>query len=55
MLVEQGKLDLDAPVAQYLPELKDMQVGVERADSSTGQISIALEPPIALPISERMD
>ena len=24
-----GQLELDAPVAQYLPELKDMQVGVE--------------------------
>ena len=23
MLVEEGKLDLDAPVAKYLPELKD--------------------------------
>jgi CubicO group peptidase (beta-lactamase class C family) len=45
MLVEQGKLDLDAPVAQYLPELKDMQVGVERADPSSGQASITLEPP----------
>jgi len=26
MLVDDGKLDLDAPVAQYLPELRDMQV-----------------------------
>lgn len=26
MLVDEGKLELDAPVAQYLPELKDMQV-----------------------------
>lgn len=26
MLVDEGKLDLDAPVAQYLPELSDMQV-----------------------------
>src|SRR6201995_3946882 len=26
MLVDEGKLDLDAPVAQYLPELRDMQV-----------------------------
>jgi CubicO group peptidase (beta-lactamase class C family) len=45
MLVEQGKLDLDAPVAQYLPELKDMQVGVEPADPSSGNVSITLEPP----------
>ncbi|KJC56635.1 hypothetical protein UP10_33740 [Bradyrhizobium sp. LTSPM299] len=26
ILVDEGKLDLDAPVAQYLPELRDMQV-----------------------------
>jgi CubicO group peptidase (beta-lactamase class C family) len=31
MLVEEGKLDLTAPVARYLPELKDMKVGLERA------------------------
>jgi CubicO group peptidase (beta-lactamase class C family) len=31
MLVEEGKLVLDAPVANYLPELKDMKVGLERA------------------------
>src|ERR1700751_2177968 len=26
ILVDEGKLELDAPVAQYLPELRDMQV-----------------------------
>ncbi|MDP1748320.1 MAG: serine hydrolase [Reyranella sp.] len=31
ILVEEGKLDLNAPVAKYLPELKDMKVGLERA------------------------
>ena len=31
MLVEEGKLDLTAPVATYLPELKDMRVGLEKA------------------------
>ena len=31
MLVEEGKLALDAPVAKYLPELADMRVGEERA------------------------
>jgi len=31
MLAEQGKLDIGAPVAQYLPEFKDVQVGVEKA------------------------
>jgi CubicO group peptidase (beta-lactamase class C family) len=45
MLVEEGKLDLDAPVSQTLPELKDMQVGVEKPDPVTGRKQIALEPP----------
>ena len=31
ILVEEGKLDLAAPVGKYLPELKDMRVGLERA------------------------
>jgi CubicO group peptidase (beta-lactamase class C family) len=44
MLVEEGKLDLAAPVHQYLPELKDMMVGVERADPVTGQSRLVLEP-----------
>jgi CubicO group peptidase (beta-lactamase class C family) len=30
MLAEAGRLDIAAPVAQYLPELGDMTVGVER-------------------------
>jgi len=34
MLVDEGKLDLDAPVARYLPELKDMQV--VKKDPATG-------------------
>jgi CubicO group peptidase (beta-lactamase class C family) len=36
MLVDEGKLDLDAPVAQYLPELKDMQV--VKKDPATGDV-----------------
>jgi CubicO group peptidase (beta-lactamase class C family) len=45
MLVDEGKLDLDAPVAQYLPELKDMQV--VKTDPATGDaIPLEeLEPP----------
>jgi CubicO group peptidase (beta-lactamase class C family) len=31
MLVEEGKIDLAAPVSQYLPEFKDLRVGTERA------------------------
>jgi CubicO group peptidase (beta-lactamase class C family) len=44
MLVDEGKLDLDAPVAQYLPELRDMQV--VKKDPATGDaILLDLEPP----------
>jgi CubicO group peptidase (beta-lactamase class C family) len=43
ILVDDGKLDLDAPVAQYLPELKDMQV--VKTDPATGDaILLELEP-----------
>jgi CubicO group peptidase (beta-lactamase class C family) len=44
MLVEQGKLDLAAPVHQYLPELKDMMVGVETKDPVTGKTDLVREP-----------
>ena len=43
MLVDEGKLDLDAPVAQYLPELGDMQV--VKTDPATGDaIPLEREP-----------
>jgi CubicO group peptidase (beta-lactamase class C family) len=44
MLVEEGKLDLAAPVRQYLPELKDMMVAVETKDPVTGKTDLAREP-----------
>jgi CubicO group peptidase (beta-lactamase class C family) len=44
MLVEEGKLDLAAPVYRYLPELKGMMVGVETKDPASGQSKLALEP-----------
>ncbi|KJC62503.1 hypothetical protein UP10_04140 [Bradyrhizobium sp. LTSPM299] len=44
VLVEEGKLDLVAPVHRYLPELKDMMVGVETKDLATGKIELAREP-----------
>ena len=31
ILAEEGKLDIGAPVAQYLPEFKDVKVGIEKA------------------------
>jgi CubicO group peptidase (beta-lactamase class C family) len=45
ILVDEGKLELDAPVAQYLPELKDMPV--VKTDPATGDaIPLEeLEPP----------
>jgi CubicO group peptidase (beta-lactamase class C family) len=45
MLVEEGKLDLAAPVSKYLSELKDMQVGVEKTDSATSKSELVLEAP----------
>src|SRR6187551_374888 len=44
MLVDDGKLDLDAPVAEYLPELKTMQVATAKPNPASGKIDIALEP-----------
>lgn len=34
ILVEEGKLSLGSPAAQFLPELKSLEVGVELADGS---------------------
>ncbi len=44
MLVEEGKLDLAAPVAQYLPEFKTTTVAVETRDAATGKTDITYEP-----------
>jgi len=44
MLVEEGKLDLAAPVHRYLPEFRDVMVGVEIKDPVTGKTDLALEP-----------
>jgi CubicO group peptidase (beta-lactamase class C family) len=43
-LVEQGKLALSDPVAKYLPEFKDVKVGVERRDAH-GKVTLDLVPP----------
>jgi len=43
MLVEEGRIDVMAPVAQYLPEFKDVKVGVEKTDPATGKPTLALE------------
>lgn len=44
MLVEEGRLDLAAPVYQYIPEFKDTMVAVERKDPVTGATELAREP-----------
>lgn len=46
MLAEEGKIDLLAPVSQYLPEFKDVKVGVEKIDPSTGKPALSLEAPL---------
>jgi CubicO group peptidase (beta-lactamase class C family) len=43
ILVDEGRLDIDAPVSRYLPAFKDLMVGVETKDAS-GNASLALEP-----------
>jgi CubicO group peptidase (beta-lactamase class C family) len=45
MLAEEGKIDLLAPVAQYLPEFKDVKVGAEKMDSSSGKAALSFEDP----------
>ena len=44
MLVEEGKLQLYAPAATYLPEFKDLKVGVEKLNQATGKTELELEP-----------
>ena len=45
MLVEEGKIQIDDPLAVYLPEFKDhLKVGVEKTAPETGKPQLALEP-----------
>ncbi|HJU70215.1 MAG TPA: serine hydrolase domain-containing protein, partial [Paucimonas sp.] len=43
MLAEEGKLLISDPISRYLPELRNLQVGVERLDAA-GRPALALEP-----------
>jgi CubicO group peptidase (beta-lactamase class C family) len=45
MLVEEGKISLFTPVSYYLPEFKDLKVGVEKKDPATGEVELILETP----------
>jgi CubicO group peptidase (beta-lactamase class C family) len=45
MLAEEGKIQLPLPVSRYIPEFKDLKVGVEKKDPATGNAELVLEPP----------
>ena len=45
MLVEEGKIQIDDPLALYLPEFKDLKVGVEKIGPESGKPQLLLEPP----------
>jgi CubicO group peptidase (beta-lactamase class C family) len=44
LLYEEGKITLDEPIAKYLPQFKEMKVGIEKKDSAGGQPSLDLIP-----------
>ncbi|HRO58191.1 MAG TPA: serine hydrolase domain-containing protein [Burkholderiaceae bacterium] len=44
MLVEEGRLLLEAPVATYIPSFKDMKVAVEKAGPAGGAPTVEMEP-----------
>jgi CubicO group peptidase (beta-lactamase class C family) len=45
MLAEEGKVDLLAPATEFCPEFKDVKVGVEKDDPSTGKPALSTEDP----------
>jgi len=45
MLAEEGKIQLYYPVSRYLPEFKDLKVGMEKKDEAAGKTELVLEPP----------
>jgi len=46
MLAEEGKIQPPFPVSLYLPEFKNLKVGVEKKDPATGKTELVLEAPI---------
>ncbi len=44
MLYEEGKFQLNDPVAKYLPEFAKMKVGIEEKDSQTGKPTLKTAP-----------
>src|SRR5215475_15677642 len=43
MLVEEGKIQIDDPLSLYLPEFKELKVGVEKRVAETGKSELVLE------------
>ena len=44
MLAEEGKLDIGAPVSNYLPEFKELQVRVDQVDPASGKKEAVMRP-----------
>ncbi len=44
MLYEEGRITLDEPIAKYLPQFKDVKVGIEKADPAGGPPTLELLP-----------
>ena len=55
MLVEEGKLDLNAPIATYLPELEDRTVGADRPAKRQPQVVDLLRHTAGLTYPEEGD
>ncbi len=49
--VEEGKLDLDAPLDAYLPQLKNLKVAREQEDGSTLLVPVAHKPTLRQALS----
>jgi CubicO group peptidase (beta-lactamase class C family) len=45
MLAEEGKIQLPVPVSAYLPEFKNLKVGIEKQDPATGKTELVFETP----------
>jgi len=44
MMVEEGKITLETPIARYIPAFANSKVGVEKVNATTGAKSMELEP-----------
>jgi CubicO group peptidase (beta-lactamase class C family) len=44
MLLEEGQISLRDPISKYIPELGDLQVGVEGTNSDTGKVTFTTVP-----------